>query len=131
MPALFSVFLSLWMLVAGHLTVHQLAGPVRFTDLYGSPREAEAATGCVRGQAEMWLAPSFDMDTLVHETAHAYDCVDDGLMNNSPSLRPAVRPEWVSDYCWTSDAEWYACSVVYYRDVHPNRVAPWGAGGGG
>ena len=126
MPALFSVFVSLWMLVAGHLTVHHLDGPVRFTDLYGSPREAVAATGCVNGEAEMWLAPDFDMSTFVHEMAHAYDCVDDGRLNNSPSLRPAERPEWVSDYCWTSDAEWYGCSVEHYRDVHPYRVAPWG-----
>jgi hypothetical protein len=126
MPALLSVFLALWAIVGGHVTIHQLSGPVRFTDLYGSPREAAAATGCPNGRPEMWLSPDVDMATLVHETAHAVDCLDDGKMNDSPSLRPAVRPGWVSDYCWDSDAEWYACSVTYYLNVHPYLVARWG-----
>ncbi len=126
MPALLSVFLALWAIVGGRVTIHQLSGPVRFTDLYGSPREAAAATGCSQGRPEMWLSPDVDMATLVHETAHAADCLDDGNMNDSPSLRPAVRPAWVSDYCWDSDAEWYACSVTYYLNAHPYTVAPWG-----
>ncbi len=126
MPALLALFLSLWSIVGGHVTIHQLNGPVQFTDLYGSPREAAAATGCVHRHPDMWLSPDVDMATLAHETAHAVDCLDDGLMNDSPSLRPAVRPAWVSDYCWNSDAEWYACSVVYYQSAHPYTVAPWG-----
>lgn len=126
MLALFSLFLSLWSLVSAHVTVHPLSGPVPITDLYGSHRGAEAATDCAGGRPAIWLSSNASVETLVHETAHAYDCLDDGAMNNSPSLRPAVRPAWASDYCWTSDAEWYACAVVYYRDVHPQRVAPWG-----
>ena len=126
MSALFPLFLSLWSLVAGQLAIHQLSGPVTFTDLYGSPREAEAALGCPDGKAELWLSPTVSWETLVHELAHAYDCIDDGEMNNSRSSRPATRPAWASDYCWSSDAEWYACSVVYYGSIQPAAVAPWG-----
>jgi hypothetical protein len=127
MLALFSLFLSLWALVSAQVTVYPTRGPVPITDLYGSHRGAEAATGCTRGRPTIWLASTASVETLVHETAHAYDCIDDGLINGSPGLRPAARPAWASDYCWDADAEWYACSVVYYRDVHPLRVAPSGA----
>ena len=126
MPAIYAFLVVIWSLVGGHVTVHPLDGAVAITDLYGSPRQAVAASSCHHQQPEMWLSPDVDVETLVHEAAHAFDCLDDGVMNNSPSLRPAERPDWVSDYCWRSDAEWYACSVVYYRDVHPSRVAPWG-----
>ena len=63
---------------------------------------------------------------MLHELAHAYDCADNGAMDSSPTLRPAVRPAWASDYCWLSDAEWYACSVVRFGTVRPHEVAPWG-----
>ncbi len=126
MPALAPLLLALWALIGGHVQLYRLDGPVHFSDLYGSPRAAEAATGCLEGQPQVWVSTGASLDTLVHEFAHAYDCLDDGVMNDSPSLRPRQRPDWVSDYCWQSDAEWYACSVVYYGSVSPHLVAPWG-----
>jgi hypothetical protein len=92
MSALFSLFLALWTIVGGHVTLHQLSGEVHFVDLYGTQRTADSATGCNAGQPEIWMAPNLPMATFVHELAHAYDCMDDGVMNDSPSLRPAVRP---------------------------------------
>jgi hypothetical protein len=122
---LLPLLIALWTAVAPNLTVHRLDGPVLFTDLYGSAREAEAALGCPASGPELWLSPTVSIETLVHELAHAYDCQDDGAMNASPTQRPAQRPAWVSDYCWGSDAEWYACSVVRYGDVHPDTVPGW------
>ncbi len=108
------MLVSLWLLVAPHVTVHRLDGPVRFTDLYGSERVAEAALGCTpEGTPELWFSPTVSTGTLVHELAHAVDCLDNGVMDGSPATRPSRRPAWSSDYCWDSDAEWYACWVVH------------------
>lgn len=127
MAALVPLFLAIWVLVSSQLTVTFADGPVRFTDLYGVARQADAALACpAGGQPHLYLAPQVTLDTVIHELAHAYDCQDDGALNGSPSARPAQRPSLVSDYCWQSDAEWYACAVLRYRDVHPDQVAPWG-----
>lgn len=128
MSAVISLLVTLWGLVGSQLIVSQLDGPVQFTDLYGSERTAEAALACPPGgPPQLLLSPQWSMETLLHELSHAYDCQDDGVMDGSPTTRPAERPAWASDYCWTSDAEWYACSVVHYGSVHPDEVAPWGA----
>ncbi len=127
MTPLIGLLLTLWGLVGSHTTVYQLDRPVQFTDLYGSQREASAALGCTPGgRAELWVGPGADLETIVHELAHAYDCIDNGVMDASPTLRPLARPQWVSDYCWLSDAEWYACSVIRYGTIEPHEVAPWG-----
>lgn len=113
--ALLELVTALWVLVGPQLSVRQLDGPVRFTDLYGAERQATAALECRRGgQPVLYLAPGIDLPTLAHELAHAHDCADDGKLNASPiqGARPAQRPAWVSDYCWNTDAEWYACWVV-------------------
>ena len=111
--------------MAPDLTVHRLDGPVQFTDLYGNAREAEAALGCPAGGPELWLSPTVRIETLVHELAHARDCLDNGVMDASPTQRPAIRPSWVSDYCWGSDAEWYACSVLHFGSIDPHQVSGW------
>ncbi len=93
--------------------VESVAGPVRFTDLYGSPREAVAATGCNDGASTVWLSrEGASLEVVLHELAHAYDCADNGAIDGSLSGRPDTRPVWTSDYCWDSAAEWYACSVT-------------------
>jgi hypothetical protein len=123
---MFALFLLFWSLVGGQVTIHQQDGAVRFTDLYGSAREAEGATSCLEGRPVMWISAQASIDTLVHELAHAYDCVDNGVMDASPTERPARRPVWVSDYCWADDIEWYACSVVQYRRIAPHTHPHWG-----
>ena len=45
MHVLLTLFLTLWTAVSPNLQVHRVDGPVEFTDLYGSAREAEAALG--------------------------------------------------------------------------------------
>ena len=125
MQVLIPMLVALWSIVAPDLTVHRLDGPVQFTDLYGNAREAEAALGCPASGPELWLSPTVSLETLVHELAHARDCLDNGVMDASPTIRPAVRPEWASNYCWESDAEWYACSVVHYGSIDPHEVAGW------
>ncbi len=128
MNALISLLVTLWGLVGSQLVVSQLDGPVQFTDLYGTERMAEAAFACPPGgPPQLLLSPQWSMETLIHELAHAYDCQDDGVMDGSPTTRPAERPAWASDYCWNSDAEWYACSVMHYGSMHPHEVAFWGA----
>lgn len=113
MSALVALYIALWSAVGPSVHVHELDAPVQFVDLYGNQREAPGATGCspARG-ADLWFGPSADLEIVVHELAHAYDCLDDGVLNGSPIERPAERPAWVSDYCWTSDVEWYACWAV-------------------
>ena len=113
MSALVALYIALWSAVGPSVHIHELDAPVQFVDLYGNQREAPGATGCspARG-ADLWFGPSADLEIVVHELAHAYDCLDDGVLNGSPIERPAERPAWVSDYCWTSDVEWYACWVV-------------------
>ncbi len=125
MQVLIPMLIALWSIVAPDLTVHRLDGPVKFTDLYGNAREAEAALGCPASGPELWLSPTVSLETLVHELAHARDCLDNGVMDASLTQRPAVRPAWASDYCWFSDAEWYACSVVYYGDINPHEAEGW------
>jgi hypothetical protein len=48
--------------------------------------------------------------------------MDNGEMDVSLKGQPSVRPDWASSYCWNSDAEWYACSVVRYGDVAPHET---------
>ena len=126
MSPLLSLFLTLWSLAGSNVVVHQVDGPVRFTDLYGSEREAAGAVGCPGdGQAHLWISRGVDMETLVHEMAHVWDCIDDGKMNASPigGARPAQRPAWASDYCWGTDAEWYACWATHSRSVDASPLA--------
>ncbi len=100
--------------------VEPVAGPVRFTDLYGSPREAVAATACRDGASTIWLArDGIAFEIVLHELAHAYDCADNGEIDGSPAGRPAERPAWSSDYCWNSPAEWYACSLTETGRLRP------------
>lgn len=127
MVGLLALLVTIWTLVSANLAVTQFDGPVHFTDLYGNARTAEAALACPAGEAPiLLLSDHFSISTLVHELAHAYDCQDNGVMDGSLISRPEERPAWTSDYCWTVDAEWYACSVVQYRNVFPDAVAPWG-----
>jgi hypothetical protein len=131
MSPLVSLFFTLWTLAGSQLIVHPVDGPVRFTDLYGSEREAAGAVGCPGdGYAHLWVSRNVDLETLVHEMAHVWDCTDDGLMNASPinGVRPPIRPAWASDYCWNTDAEWYACWVAYSRSVNasPLEALPGG-----
>lgn len=117
---LLQVFVALWGLVGSQISVVRLETDVRFTDLYGVAREAPAALACPdNGRPVLYLGPRVDLETLVHELAHARDCVDDGALNASPigGARPAARPDWASDYCWNADAEWYACWVVQSRSL--------------
>lgn len=127
MAGLIGLLFTIWTLVSADLTVTQFDGPVRFTDLYGSARTAEAALACPTDAAPiLLLSDRFSVATLVHELAHAYDCQDNGVMDGSPISRPDQRPAWASEYCWAADAEWYACAVVQYRTLFPDEVAPWG-----
>jgi hypothetical protein len=117
-----ALFVALWELIGVQTSVQYSHGPVSFTDLYGSERHAAAALECrPGGRPVLYLSPTADLETVLHEFAHAYDCIDDGVMNASPvgQARPARRPSWASDYCWDSDAEWYACWVVRARAVRP------------
>ncbi len=125
MQLILTLFLTLWTAVSPNLQVHRVDGPVEFTDLYGSAREAEAALGCDEGTPHLWLSPTVTLETLAHELAHANDCIDNGEMDASTTIRPTVRPDWVSNYCWNSDAEWYACSVVRYGNVAPHEARGW------
>jgi hypothetical protein len=112
MLALFSIGAS--------VEVEPVHGPVRFTDLYGSPREAVAATECRDGASVLWLSDDgLSLDVVIHELAHAHDCADNGEIDGSPGGRPDARPAWTSDYCWNSAAEWYACSVSRAGRIHP------------
>ena len=107
-----AVFIELMALVSAHTTIIYLDGPAVFTDVYGVQRAAEASLACTEGHPTLRIAPDATLSTLVHELAHAQDCLDDGMLNGSPGTRPDTRPEGVQSYCWDSDAEWYACSVV-------------------
>jgi len=90
-------------------------GGVAFVDLYGAQRLERAATACWEpsGETLLYLDTSVDLDTIAHELVHVIDCQDDGTLNGSPApLRPDVRPDNTSDYCWDSPIEWAACSLV-------------------
>jgi len=114
MAELFGLYLTLWALSGAGVLVHEVDGPVQFVDLYGEERDAPGAFSCVPGQPpELWISAGADLEVLVHELAHAFDCLDDGALNGSPSHTPEARPAWASDYCWRSAAEWHACSVVH------------------
>lgn len=116
--SLLALFLSLFAAVGPDLTVRPTDQGVRILDLYGSDRWVLAALECKPGgEPVLYVSPRADLATLVHELAHAHDCADDGELNASPirGARPEVRPEWASDYCWNTDAEWYACWVVHSR----------------
>lgn len=116
--SLLALFLSLFAAVGPALTVRPTDQGVRILDLYGADRWVPAALECrPGGEPVLYVSPGADLATLVHELAHAHDCADDGELNASPirGARPEVRPAWASDYCWNTDAEWYACWVVHSR----------------
>jgi hypothetical protein len=88
---LIPLLIARWTAVAPNMTVHRLDGPVQFNDLYGNVREAEAALGCGSSGPHLDLSPTVSLETLVHELAHAHDCLDNDEMDASPTQRPAVR----------------------------------------
>ena len=113
-------------LVAGQVDVRTMDSDFLITDLYGQRRLAEAAFDCAEeGRPTLWLSKTAPEETHAHELAHAVDCLDDGMLNGSPSRRPSERPPWASDYCWDSDAEWYACAVVKHGRMDPHLAAGW------
>jgi hypothetical protein len=129
MPELVGLYLTLWALAGAGVVVHEVEGPVHFVDLYGEERHAPGALSCQPGRPpELWISNDADLEVLAHELAHAYDCLDDGELNGSPAPRPAQRPTWVSDYCWSSDAEWYACDVVHVASGQAGRRPALAAG---
>ncbi len=126
--SLLALFLSLFAAVGPSLVVRPTDQGVRILDLYGSDRWVPAALECrPGGEPVLYVSPRADLTTLVHELAHAHDCADDGELNASPihGARPEVRPSWASDYCWNTDAEWYACWVVHSRGLDdPSAAEP-------
>ena len=113
MPELIGLYLALWALSGVGVVVHEVDGPVHFVDRCGEERHAPGALSCAPGQPpELWISTDASLGVLVHELAHAFDCLDDGELNGSPGQRPELRPGWASDYCWSSAAEWYACWSV-------------------
>ena len=113
MAEIVPVVLMLWSMLGIDVELHRVDGPVRFTDLYGEQRLAPGVLACPEGgEPQLWLSRDASAAVIAHELAHAIDCSDDGLLNGSLSSRPGERPEWVSDYCWSSNAEWHACAVA-------------------
>lgn len=106
------LFITLWLLVYSVLVVTVQEGPVLFYDAYGIHRATSAGFACAEGIPFLWVQPDVTLDVLVHELAHAYDCIDNGILDGSPISRPATHPAWASDYCWVLHSEYYACSVT-------------------
>ena len=126
MPILLALIAQLLSLVGGQIDVHTMEARFPITDLYGARRQTDAALSCPgQGRPELWIARTASDEVRAHELAHAVDCLDDRLLNGSPSRRPKVRPAWTSDYCWQSDAEWYACSVVHHQRIDPHNARNW------
>jgi hypothetical protein len=123
-PVLLLIKLVLGLLSLGAtVDVETVAGPVRFTDLYGSPREAVAASGCAEGESTIWISDQgASFEVILHELAHAYDCADNGAIDGSPAGHTDQRPSWASDYCWNSPAERYACAVTETGQLRPFSV---------
>ena len=125
MAQIVPVVLILWSMLGIDVELHRVEGPVRFTDLYGEQRLAPGALACPEGEEpQLWLSRDASAAVIAHELAHAIDCSDDGLLNGSPSSRPGERPEWVSDYCWSSDAEWHACAVARHTASRQPATGP-------
>jgi len=80
--------------------------------MYGTERYVEGAVDCIDGHAIVWLSATASESTVAHELAHVYDCVDNGVLDGSPSVRPDTQPVWASDYCWQHPVEWHACEMV-------------------
>ena len=120
-----TVLALLSLLPANSFAFRVMDGPFFYVDGYGNLRTELIATGCTsKGGAIVFLPTAgASLDELVHELAHAYDCIDNGVMDGSPIERPAERPTWVSDYCWLLKAEWFACSVQRYG-IHALTVLP-------
>jgi len=113
MLAIVVAVLTLLVTLGPNLNVHWTDGPFGFYDGYGNPRVESSAVFCAVGHMPtLALSRSgVTLPVLAHELAHAYDCLDNGVMDGSPATRPSIRPQWASDYCWDRDAEWYACNV--------------------
>jgi hypothetical protein len=124
MPEVTAFLLLLWSFIGIDVELHPVDGPVHFTDLYGEERHAPGALACpTDGPPQLWLSGDAAPSIVVHELAHALDCSDDGSLNGSLGQRPHSRPDWVSDYCWSSDAEWYACSVTRAEPFAPGSAS--------
>lgn len=113
---LIELFLLLWSLVGGQFTWHNELPP-------GLGEVAPHVYGGLSCKTrEAWLAPSAGLEGAVHELAHAYDCVDDGLLNGSPGHAPDIDWGMVCDRlghpCPYWNAEWYAYEVVRTHRLH-------------
>ncbi len=84
-----------------------------FTSFIGeTQRTVQTAVYCEDGKAVLrWYKRLDEIGTLVHEFAHVYDCVDNGVIDSSP-LEAEYDPS--SEYC-SSAVERYACYVQEER----------------
>lgn len=83
MTALIALLLALSAAVLPSVELHE--EPIAFRDLYGVERYEDGAAACVPGSKPIvWIARSASLEVAIEELAHAYDCLDDGMMNGSP-----------------------------------------------
>ncbi len=99
--ALVTLFVTLWSLVGGEVTWHNGLPPA-----YAQERVLSFG-GFNCSTKEGWVTTNAPLRVVVHELAHAYDCLDDGKLNGSPGLYPPVTLA-----PWEDPAEWYAYEVV-------------------
>lgn len=66
-------------------------------------------------------APTIEA-TLLHELAHARDCLDDGEINGS-LLSPGATLRRPSGHCLANRAEFYACWVTEQAQLGTTEVA--------
>ncbi len=106
--------LALLAMLGPYVVIETHEGPFGIYDSYGDLRLVDAATFCA-GPGYLPMIVMTDeglpLDVLAHELAHAYDCIDNGVMDGSPIERPAMRPAWTTEYCWMLHSEFFACSA--------------------
>lgn len=103
------------MLLVGSLTSFRFVdGPLLEVPFMGAPLRTTGFTTCSElGRPTITLArgaPTIEA-TLVHELAHARDCLDNGVIDGSP-LPVDGRLERPSAHCTVNRAEFYACWVT-------------------
>ncbi len=116
---------QLLILVGSLTTFRFVSGPTLEVPFGGYTIETTGYALCENRRPSITLAssaPSIEA-TVLHELAHAQDCLDDGEINGS--LLPAgAALRYPSGHCVANRAEFYACWVTEQAQVRAGAASP-------
>lgn len=108
-----ALFALLWPLVGDAYEWHN-GLPV---DVLARNPAALGAFDCAAGEG--WVSVTAPMNVVVHELAHAYDCLDNGLLDGSPGH---PLPAWSRDWVYFDMPPYWAAEHYAHEVVRTGRL---------